>query len=340
MKNICLRLANRLSDGSGAQVQRHLETIALAHYLNTSVSDGVISDFDSNPGDGIRSYEEKKLHVEQINSMIIPRILDCHKIHKVLESRLINYLMLNHLQICRRSLKVVDRSLALGNLHIALNVHNTATIVRRNPFLLEKLKIELTKRSQLKQKRKSIKIVAHIHGAKKLSKQMESRFIEIGWFVSIIGEISKLLESLEISYKVEVHTDIPRQPNRVWKDELGLSAPTKRIWHEEGILSKNGEMKLAFLDLEKLLKSLKKIEIVRDIPPIEVLHAFQNADILITNKSSLSFVGAFLNDKGIIVCTNSWLPRLNSWHLLKENPTEMEIQKFKDSLKNSILNNV
>lgn len=337
MKNICLRLANRLADGAGAQVQRHLETIALASFLNASVCDGVIVDFDSNPGDGIKNFAEKNFQIEQINLSIIPRYRDCHKLHNILESRFINYLMLNQLRFSRLVLNILDKFLTLGKLHFALNVHNTAIITRRNPLLLENLKVELSARTHPKQMLNVIRIVAHIHGAKNLSKEMESRFIQVDWFVRIISETIGILKSLGIGFNIEVHTDIPSQPNQVWKQELGLSAATRRIWLEEGILSKQGEMKLVFLPLEKLFAAFDNLHIVRDIPPTEVLHAFRNADILITNKSSLSFVGGFLNEHGMIVCTESWLPKLKSWHLIGEKPLDSEIQKYRDELKEKVL---
>lgn len=338
MKNICLRLANRLADGSGAQVQRHLEVIAIAQYLNTLVVQGNISDIDTNPGDGINSPKEKKKHVQQINSHVIPRFADCHEEHKVLNSRLINWLILNHLRNSRRLLKMVDQILSLTKIHIAVNIHNTATIIRRNQFILEDLKRRMSRTfTQHENRQTFLKVVAHIHGAKKLSKQMQSRFIDIDWFVDVLNEIKIQMDSLDISFKVEVHTDIPEMPGQIWENQLGLSSETKRIWIEEGLIDENGKMRLAFLDLSGALQGLPNLSIVRNIPPTEVLNAFRTADILITNKSSLSFVGAFLNDRGIIVYTDSWLPRLDSWLYISEQPNTTEIQEFRNNLKTKIL---
>lgn len=292
-KKLCLTYDNHLlCDGSGAQIQRIAFIYGLAKKYKYHHSRIGIARIDSNPGDGMHSELEKSHLVSEINKLLVDPLENCsHSKHTEIKNRftfLITKFNLYWLWLLLNNLTSLTKSnpqLKINHTLIARYPSSEIYLNYANKIKFDPNFIKWAKNNQ------KFEIQAHFLGAKNSLNKMSERFIESRKIIRIL----EVCKSHHPTWKILIHSDIDSS-NQNWKIIGEQSIETIQYWKEGGILDEKGNFYLNPINLEKEFPANLVNEFATGISPLEVWKLMVNAKILLCGKSSLSFIGALLNN--------------------------------------------
>lgn len=328
--SVCLGYNNiKYQDGSGAQLQRILSIRALSKYLGLNFFNSKILDIDFNPGDGIDSLQKKTEYLTKLNAFInLPDSCQASPHYSgVIPSgrctggaiRLMVYFKLFSLWAF----------LSRKHIHVALS--NPERWISKKPNILNKLDFNPNDNMSKKDEGK-ILISLHIQRAKNSNFQLSDRYQPTTWYKVLLDAITETLEDHGIDYLIDLHTDAPEVP-KIWTLGNAVSSKTAEYWMRGGFIGAQGN---AILGAEDFFTSLNRtsdlMRIHRDIDPLEAWKLMARSKVIITGKSSFSFIGGLLSRNSLVISPKYFNRGPDSWLLLDDSPSKSDLIEVKKRL--------
>lgn len=326
---ICIRYASeRWSDGAGAQIQRIAAIYSISREFKINFLNSQIKHIESNPGDGFISLEDKNEFISRLNHAFRIESHFCNHEH---QERDLKYSKVMKFRTSTRLYFLVLRVLTgITNQHILYNCTNPYLILENYPDIYRHFTTKFGK--SYRTKSQNIDIQLHVRGNKKGNELMNSRHVDVQWYIEIMRILDKTLKKLQLNYSVTIHTDAPKGQTN-WKP-LDISADTERFWKSANVMDSKQQINLEPIDFLREFDFVDELNIVRDIDPILAWELMSSADVLITGRSSFSFIGALMNVDGLKIAPEFKHKYPGAWLVQKtELPLEETIgAKFSDFL--------
>jgi hypothetical protein len=293
-----------LEDGLGAQIQRQLSLKALAHFLNLEFIPRPIRQIAIHPLDNFKDLNEMRDFLNQVNDLFGFKPESNSIIHKLIRVRILTIGKLLRLILISR---VTSRNLQV-------EVLEAYSLVDVDPQIyadsLSGYKLNMASIRSDYQLLESDICIHYRQGAggnviypgQKISRELNPQyFIDLLNRIETVGRTITLFTDSPIE-DIEFKPDISQE--HLWTGTPGYE---------------NGKVKIQGLDLKSIFaKGGYEITVLSGGDLITTLLAFINCKTLIMSRSSLSYVGALLNDNGkIYYPPNFWHPPLNSWVKVK-----------------------
>ncbi len=140
--------------------------------------------------------------------------------------------------------------------------------------------------------------------------ESKPRALENSWYIDVLKKYAKAWEREGVDFCIDVYTDMPKKSFIYYPNEFQTD-----LWSYEPRYQ-NKEIEVLGEDLAETLFSefRKNLEVHHGGDPLSSLLAMSQADLLITSRSSYSFVAGLMNLHGrIIVPTSFWHKELKGW---------------------------
>lgn len=291
---ICIRYASEeWSDGAGAQIQRIAAVYSISQEFKLNYLSSKIKHIESNPGDGFTSLEDKQEFISRLNQIFATELENCghkHSEKSLKYNRALKFRVSAHFYfLC---LKILTR---IRNQHILYRCENPYPIIEQYPDIYR----HFTRKFGLLSRNKSQKIDVqlHVRGSKNGNELMNSRHVDIRWYIDIMRILASALNELKLEYSVTIHTDAPRAQTN-WRP-LDISADTELFWKSAHVMDSRRQINLQPIDFQSEFHFVDDLNVVREVDPIIAWNLMASADVLLTGRSSFSFVGALMNVSGL-----------------------------------------
>lgn len=257
----------------------------------------------SNYGDGLLNSEQVSRFLAKINTNGYLGINSCKKTHEEFRVKLMDNCNLIDLITIITLAKLVS---------LVTRKHYTIKVPFLTPFIDSKDMFSLSRYKLLENyqlhiwdkiknvqayispsaKRDTIKIVTSIAWAR--AAMQPERRVPITWFSTAISAIVQILENHGIEYSVIVHTDA--LPDLDENREFFHLGKAEKYLEECGIKVGN-KMVYSFLNFGEIFSSVRKVQVFSNRTPAEIWRDFSEADIILSTRSDLSFVGTLISMK-------------------------------------------
>lgn len=196
------------------------------------------------------------------------------------------------------------------NQNINLRITNPFPCINNSPNyylnIRHEIKFTNSKPQSLGKKTLVIHFRQGIRKTENLMQPVDERYLDIDYFIDIVKRVSNLS-----NYEIKILTDLPSGHISFKVDESDL-----HYWTRFGYkLDDNKLINYQGIDLSKTyFGKLQNVSVITNGGPLFALECMASADILIMSRSSLSFVGALLNNQGVIVYPPNFSARkLKHW---------------------------
>ena len=274
-----------LCDGTGAQIQRVMAIYSLAKSLGFAYLHSPIKDVSVHPLDSHQTMFEYKKYLNRLNYFIeLPSDIDSITIPEggVHEISSLNFKKLFYLVGTPwkgiRLIKLVD---VYSIIDCAPNAYHHA-----REFVRPRLS-----QNSLTPSRSSLKLAVHYRNVpgdfSTYPGESQTRQIQLLRMKKVISRAIK--DSAFVNFKLVVYTDAP--PKNMWVD---VFPSQENLWIGTPGFS-NGKLQLQGRNLKREFGIFSQdVEIIVGGDPLETIMKLATADVLITSKSSLSYVPAIL----------------------------------------------
>lgn len=290
-------------DGTGAQMQRILGIYAICKSMRIPYVHSPISKMIITPLDPFQSEGELSQYLARLNSFIE---LPSHKIVSDFNSRKeIQALTAANLLKIRFNSKTATKNPDL------LAISNPFKVLNRMPELY-RLAIEDLPIHRLSNDKKRIAL-HYRRGSNTLDVlpgESKPRALENSWYISVLKKYTRIWNGEGIDFSIDVYTDMPKESFIYYPNEFQSD-----LWSYEPRY-RNGEVEILGEDLRETLFSEfgNNLVVHHGGDPLGGLLAMSQADLLITSRSSYSYVAGLMNLHGkIIVPTGFWHKELKDW---------------------------
>ena len=289
-------------DGTGAQIQRLLATASLAKRLNVPFAQSRILDVAVHPLDGLNDAKLYAKFLDKLNNLF--EIQDEQEEHEIDEVVRVKNLELNQL------------------IRIAVKSHKSQRVTRveiENPYPLSDLKVDeyLSVISKLRNLwEKLVEEPSHsyiaIHYRQGVGNfavypgQAIPREIDLEYFKSRLNELVDDLDRTRL--ELHVFTDAPTTV-------INFKPPVDQLYLWEGTPGfKDGVMTVQPQVFHPEDFGVNKVVVHSGGDPIEAIIQMARASVLITGRSSLSYLAGLMNVSGTVVgAPGFWHPPLKRW---------------------------
>lgn len=292
-------------DGTGAQVQRILGVYAVCKrfkipYVHSRIADLIITPLDpfqteSELGDYLNrvndyfSFPSSERNIDEDSKSLLQTLTRS----KLLEIRIRNKIKFGQSE--------------------TIAVANPFRILNQFPNIYRLAARDLNKPSVPSPKKR---IVLHYRRGSNtldiLPGESSPRALFNEWYVKTLRKyVSKYLETEE-DFSVEVYTDMPKATFTYYPMTFQSNLWANEPRYSDGAIEMLGEdlQETVFHEFGKLLT------VHHGGDPLQGLIAMSQADILITSRSSYSYVGGLLNLRGqVIIPPGFWHQKLDGWTL-------------------------
>lgn len=308
-------------DGSGAQVQRIFAIYSLAKFVGVKYANERIVELDYNPGDGINTQSEMREYIVKLNNFL--RFLDeSRPINPIVKSiTFVHFFKYRIFNIIFFGLKKIQ-SLIRKRDYLYL-ISNPYLLIERYPQAYTNIKNILPNSSARKYQDK-ISIQLHVGRAKVSQTHMSYRFTPDEWYLGILDNLISKITTAGKEYEILIHTDVSAE--KIWKVPMGANQETIKYWKDSGIIDSEGRLELQDSSVLSGFEKYQNLSIVSNIDPISAWEIMSKADVLLIGKSSFSFVGALLNNMGLVISPVFWCKGPKSWLILDQGS---EISNYK-----------
>jgi hypothetical protein len=299
-------------DGFGAQLHRILSLCAVAKLMRFRMAQPEISELTLHPLDPFNDLEQLRKYLRELNDSLFESecFFDLRNVSGQTKALKFDSIKLRHLLFSGTLSLVIRKTVILKS----CEAHSVSDL---NPndykdLISEYFKLFLQEIDRIQTRRE---IVMHyrqgpgdfaIYPGQKISRQMP-----IEYFLEQLESISK---TFDISnYRLILFTDAPRET-------LYFTPPNEQLtlWHNTpGFNGKQvvyGGSNLEAL-VEPVARKLRLDFVIdRNSDPFQILLQMARATVLITSRSSLSYVGGLFNNLGqVYLAPDFWHPKLDSW---------------------------
>jgi hypothetical protein len=301
-----LKLRQPVFDGIGAQMHRIIAARAIAEAFNMNFSYDKIGEFDN------QIFNANSVRLSSWNSLLEELFPSFY------EESARGIFEVNHKNQRHLALFLKTRISRIGSRRLVHVIDSPHIITNKHSSMLENLDFSDLRSNYwgVKHKRNEVKIVLHIRRGELGLSQFKDRYLSLSYYENILRSIVLNLERLSIPFNISIPVD-PGQdsildandPKIVDSLRLDSTNPNLirvdhnryRIIHEEPTYSKT--------------PYLMRGEWIETGDLWEDFGRFVNSDIFIMSKSSLSYVAAMLNRKGLVLYPEFWHPKLSRWIL-------------------------
>lgn len=297
-------------DGAGAQVQRIFGIYATARSNNLGYLNSPILHLGANAGDGFESVEDRKHFTDQLNSLIsLPS-------DEMFDRRWqVNFKKINprYLWVLRPMRKILE----YFNVSLILNLDSSLQWVDRNVWSYEVAVGALHQRFVIPRPNENRLLVdLHIRRAgipmQDLLGKNYGRWTPTEWYEKILREIHNESSTQNEKLLIRVHTDTLSQGS-TWTPPSDISRETLKHWKSIGALSEDGKVLGQYEDFFSLFSKYGEVELIQNIDAISAWKMMIHSDILITAKSSMSYVAALFRIQKPVIFTEFWHSGLTNW---------------------------
>lgn len=206
---------------------------------------------------------------------------------------------------------VLHKILSQKVIHMIDSPHITTNLF---PHYLENLGIGARSRLDKLLSSETLNIAIHIRQGETALSQFSDRFVPLAHYENILQILLPVLERLNLSFNCTVVAE-PNQDKLIHKTEPKLIESIR-------INPDNPRVKRCKGDYYQIINEYPSQVLTPLLASSEWKSSgsawsdFQyllSADILITSKSSFSYLAAVLNEKALVVYTDFWHPKLESW---------------------------
>ena len=141
------------------------------------------------------------------------------------------------------------------------------------------------------------------------------RMLPNAYYIRVAQQIARVLEALGSDYQIELHTEVPSTEFTVRPEHRGIG---HRI-PDPVVVSPEMYRLDEFSVLPRLVHYVNG-------RAIECIRQLATADVLVTSRSSFSYLGGILNRKGIVLYQPFWHRPPSSWMTVEPNGRFDEIQ--------------
>jgi hypothetical protein len=295
--------SSRCVDGTGAQLQRMISIYALAKYFGFAYLHSDIKQISIHPLDPFQTDELYQSYLSELNDFIVlnhviesthtSTALDRYDIHFW---RFISLLLRNRLRMEA----------------ITLSVLEPYSVTEFRPAILDTVRNDISIRHKTSTGLEQPYIVIHyrqgVGGFALYPGQNIARETPLAQFEGALYSIFSDLRSVAFK-KLVVLTDAPteithyRPPvnqQQLWEGTPGYSA---------------GVMTIQPINFDDLARKFDiPVEIIRGGNPLDAIEIMARSEFLFMSKSSLSYLGGYLNKQGFIYCPyDFWHRPLPGW---------------------------
>jgi hypothetical protein len=219
-------------------------------------------------------------------------------------------------------LPVLRKLLSLINITLVIKVESVYQWIDRKPFHYEKgVKFFRNKFPKTSNFDKQVVVDCHIRRAIvpefMADGSVNPRYTKNSYYLNTIKHISEISKKRNLDLLIRIHTDLSSEVQGLWEIPKDISRDTVNYWKTLGIVN---DEKLV-LSEETFFNELAKygsIQILSDIDPISAWQNMENADILISSKSSFSYVGGLLRGVKPVFYCDFWHSGLPTWVKINE----------------------
>lgn len=305
-------------DGSGAQIQRILAIYATSKSVNIGYIHSGIADLGPNPGDSFTNLKQRKEFLLRLNSIIeFPS-------DEIFETKFtISIKSLNNFTV--RALPILRKLLGFLKITLVIKVQSVYRWIDRNTHYYESAnKILRDRLPKVLNLEKKLVVDCHIRRAvvpEFLANGRDNpRYTKNIYFLNAIKIISEIANKENLEILIRIHTDIPSWSHGInkWEIPSNTSLETINYWATLGIVDDENLLipKETFFDD---LSEYGSIQILNEIDPIAAWQNMENADILISSKSSFSYVGGLLRGVKPVIFCSFWHSGLPTWLNIEES---------------------
>ena len=298
--------SSKSSDGTGAQLQRQATVIAVAKYFRFTYVPTEIKQVSVHPLDPFQTEPEYKSYLERLNRFLkvdSPSFVDLLapvvRLTSLTFSRLIRECFCQILWRRKRNFLIFE----------------PYPVSEFCPRVMDNLQLQSNESLVSDTNQAVFKIVIHyrqgVGGFVLYPGQNIPREIPVEVFTARVRKIALSLPE-DLGRQIIVVTDAP-------DTETVFVPPANQLALWEGTPGfSNGVMTIKptkFEELEKL--SDLPLKVLRGGNPLDTILLMASADVLLTGKSSLSYLGGLLNHKGQVYCPKDfWHRPLRNWQVL------------------------
>ncbi len=277
-----------IQDGVGAQVMRIVAIRAITKYFKLGYLHSGIKKLTVTQLDPAQSQREIDDYISYLNETFTFSPHKTRELHEILQ-----IYNLSHRLLLRYGL----RALILRR-RILLKVTIPFYITDRNPKMFKSV-VKLLPSFTPKQSENKIRVVIHFRAGADPKHvdpgKSEARFVPIDYFEKLVSQIQR--ENPGSDLDLCLLTDAPAV-------SFYYSPPSDQLekWKEAGYEIKNGSIEIKALDLEESrISEIPGFRVVHGGDPVEAVKEMANADYLLMSRSTLSFLGALLNQTGEVI---------------------------------------
>jgi len=276
-----------IQDGVGAQVLRIVTIKAISEhyrigYVHSGISKLIVTQLDP-----AQTTVEIENYISYLN-----RVFTFESVRQEFD------LAYNLYNLSRRDLVRFCMRAFFSRKRILLRVTIPFYVTNKNPKIFKKTKKFLPIIAN-KESTGKLKIVIHFRvgaDSKHIDPgKIEARFIAIDYFEKVVFKIVQ--ESHDREIEVCLLTDAP-------SETFNYSPPAEQLkeWEKTGYHVENGMIEIKALDLgESEISKIPGFRVIHGGDPIDALREMSTADFLLMSRSTLSFLGALLNQQGKII---------------------------------------
>lgn len=306
LPGIALTYDNTASfDGTGAQVQRILGVYAVCKKFHIPYIHSEITELIITPLDPFQSEAELKEYLERTNSYFHFSSVKGMK-DKRPKSKLQTLTRLKLMEFRIRN----KANIGKGQL---IAVANPFQILNRWPDIYT-LAAEDLGQPRLATGKKRI-VLHYRRGSNTLDilpGESKPRGLSNDWYLRILRKYIAIYEGSETDFSVEIYTDMPKETFTYHPKQF-----QSHLWSYEPRY-KNGAIEILGENLkETIFKEFgSRLSVHHGGDPLQGLIEMSQADILITSRSSYSYVGGILNLEGkVVIPPGFWHQKLERWVL-------------------------
>ena len=290
-------------DGTGAQLQRLLSVSSLAETIGARFVQNEIKNVTIHPLDPFQTPEKYKEFMYRLNYLfkIFEPDREARKVHKVIFVEDLNLMFLIFISLLSY-IKKQNIRLVIQNPYAVsdLLVDNLEIVVSKLGNLASDIPINSAKPYIAIHYRQGVGNFAIYPG------QTISREIDVSYFKNCIEKFRNLLPA--DNYEVHVFTDAPAK-------SIKYQPPADQVYLWEGTPGfKDGVIEIEAANLNAASLGVSDVIVHSGGDPLDAMLFMSRASLLITGRSSLSYLAGIMNRTGIVVSAPEfWHPSPERW---------------------------
>ncbi|WP_146205448.1 MULTISPECIES: hypothetical protein [unclassified Azospirillum] len=283
---------DKMTDGVGAQLQRIYGIYALSRLLKVPYIHSPLAKVDYQ---GLKSLEENSGSQDFVDAF--NRRFTIKSDVAVPQS----YYVVNVHNITPEAMGAITAQAQSVDRPIIVRISLPYGITDAHPACYECCR-EISPFSHLPPNKEKLRVAVHVRRGEMMV-VAANRMLPNDYYIKASLRVSRLLEEMGVPCSFEIHTEIPTKEVELKPGENGIEksiGEPKRISPEESKIEE--------------FAAIPNATIMANAEALDCLSLFSTADVLITSRSSFSYLGGMLNRKRSVILYNPfWHPALPGW---------------------------